>query len=830
MSIVKTLKYILPVIATAIMAAGCAEEELYTPGLSDTENNYGVYFPSQTSPTQLDLDPSDETEVTYTVRRERGEEAITVPVVVEASEEGIFDIDPIVFGPGESETEFTVSFPTAERGVEYTCNIRIEDTRYISLYGTHSTTLSLSLIRAGWLPVTGPNGETKGKWRDNVIGNIYSIDVDGYNPYPEVEVEIYEREDLPGFYRMKVYGDALMQALVPGRQLSYTGRNLWTTIDASDPNKVYIPYQSIGITLVAEDGEMRIASNVSENFSMDESTSQYGTLEDGVITFPQQSVMCELSNNSGSFFYCNMQGMLRIMMPGVAEKDYSASLTSNECKDGVVEVSATIGADVEKFGYSIFEGSLDEGAASLQAQTLDESRDFDGTIDGTTAESPVTIKIENLEKTGKYTIIGCAYNDEDAMQTYAYANFGYVKKGESKPIILTIGLEATDEYAGQGINTDNSAKFYAYGSEIESLTYGLFRTSRLEGVDKEAALDSQGTKFTSEELEKLNDGHFSVMLKGLNGDSEYTLLVRASNGYATETKEAKIKTTGVFDPAMEIFYYDEFLPKDKQPSVEELINTEWDYYAVNYMDDEAVRRKIGTVTMTKNEEMSAESDVTFVNIKGMSGLEFESGGELIGAYMPDASMFADYVGALGIYVQTDLTRGIYQGEETTLGFIPDDFSGIYTQGYCMFMGAVQDGYLYCVGSPVAEEQGYNFMFLFTGTPNTIFSLLSEMMLVNPDKDVHNTSGAALSKIAEIKKAALSGFAPRNFVERPEFSRMPENWYASDSERMPVNLVYDPMPASAPALTKAKADIQVVPGKTGSNTGAIVRTGIEAKTL
>ena len=133
MSIVKTLKYILPVIATAIMAAGCAEEELYTPGLSDTENNYGVYFPSQTSPTQLDLDPSDETEVTYTVRRERGEEAITVPVVVEASEEGIFDIDPIVFGPGESETEFTVSFPTAERGVEYTCNFRIEDTRYMSL-------------------------------------------------------------------------------------------------------------------------------------------------------------------------------------------------------------------------------------------------------------------------------------------------------------------------------------------------------------------------------------------------------------------------------------------------------------------------------------------------------------------------------------------------------------------------------------------------------------------------------------------------------------------------------------------------------------------------
>ena len=45
----------------------------------------------------------------------------------------ILEIEPITFGPGEQETEFTVSFSKAEEGVKYTCEIRIEDPRYISL-------------------------------------------------------------------------------------------------------------------------------------------------------------------------------------------------------------------------------------------------------------------------------------------------------------------------------------------------------------------------------------------------------------------------------------------------------------------------------------------------------------------------------------------------------------------------------------------------------------------------------------------------------------------------------------------------------------------------
>ena len=52
-------------------------------------------------------------------------------------------------------------------------------------------------------------------------------------------MEIYEREDIKGYYRMKVYGEALMSALSGGGTVNYTSRDVWTTVDASDPAKVY---------------------------------------------------------------------------------------------------------------------------------------------------------------------------------------------------------------------------------------------------------------------------------------------------------------------------------------------------------------------------------------------------------------------------------------------------------------------------------------------------------------------------------------------------------------------------------------------------------------
>lgn len=801
-STVKTFKNILWAFLATAVFAGCSDDPTYTSGAQDDPDNYGVYFPQQTSPTEVERDPAEEAQVTYKVRRAKYLDAITVPVTVTTSKEGIFEIEPITFGPGEQETEFTVSFPKAVEGEKYTCDIRIEDPRYISLYGPRATALSFSAIRAGWELVTNADGTaTKGKWRDDMIGNLYSSSSATFNPNPEIEVEIYQRRDIEGYYRMKVYGDAFMEALVGGKT-NYQCRYLNTIVDARDPDKVFIPYQSTGLTLVSGDGELKIASDVAENFMMDESTGQYGTLKDGIITFPAQSILIELEKKAGSFYRVNANGLLRILLPGVVVPDYTVKLAKGEPADGVVEIAATLAKDVETMKFAVFEGALDSGQASLTAQEMDAGKTFDGEI-----KTSGTIRIEN-KATGKYTLVGCIYDEEGVMRDYASVNFGYIAKGDEKPVILTMGLEATQEFAGQGITPDNSAKFYAFGEGIESAVYGLFRTDRLGDADPDKLLDAQGIKFTAEQLAALNAGHFSTMLTGLNGGSDYTLLLRAGNGYIRKTMQATYRTTGTYNPALDSFTYTDFLPAAQQPSADYLQATVWNYYAVNYMDEHPVRRKIGQVMMNKNSEQS-ELGYTVLDIKGLSGIEFEEGGALLGMYMPGVSAFAEYNGALALFAKQG-TSGIYDGQEVLLGFIPEENVAVYS-GYCMFMGAVADGYLYCVPSPEGVEQGFTFSLLFTGTTSasTLYSLMGEMMLVDPAKDLGGLSGAALERIADLRKQALKAFTPRNYVELPEFG-IPAGHAPAVKPTLPPNLVTTPMQASAPTVKRADARISVVP--------------------
>lgn len=828
-STVKTLKHILWAFLASAVCAGCSSDLTYTPGAEDNPDNYGVYFPEQDVSTTVERDPADEPTVSFKVRRTRYLEAITVPVVITPSEEGILEIEPITFGPGEAETEFEVSFPNAVEGTEYKCDIRIEDPDYISLYGPRSTELSFSVVRAGWELVKGPEGETKGKWRDDFVSNMYSNASPGFNKNPEVEVEIYQRRDMPGYYRMKVFNQALITAMVGGN-LPVTSRDLWTIVDARKPERVYIPYQSTGLTFLTENGELKIASNCSENFMMEESASEYGTLENGIITFPAQSIMAELENEAGKFFRCNRDGMLRIQLPGVVIPDYTVTLSKNDPADGVVEIAATLVADAAALKFSVFEGTLDAGQASLAAQDMDAAKEFDGQI---TASG--TIRIEN-KATGKYTLVGCVYDEAGFMQDYVYVNFGYVARDDEQPVIVTMGLEATNEYAGQGISTDNAVKFYAYGENIESVTYGLFRTDRMNGADPEALLNERGIAFTAEQLEALNGGHFSTMLTKLASDREFTLLMRAYNGYVHKIFTATCRTTGTYNALMDTFEFSDFLPFNEQPSVGTLTGTEWNYYALNFVDEKATRRKIGKVTMKEGDSSTAYTPK--LSIFGLSGLQFDSDGGINSDYMPGVSDFSNkdvYGGALRLNIQQTDAKPVYKGQETIVGFITvEDLAqgklNIYS-GPCMYMGAVADGCLYCVPSVDGINSGYTFRFLFSGSNSEIFSLMDEMLLIDPTKDHGMAPSAALENIAALRRQMYASLAVRNLVEQREFTGV--GGYLPPVEvRMPINLVTTPLPASAPAVKRAPAAISIettsAQAAPAAATGGFVRTaGLEA---
>ena len=757
----KTFKHILPFLLALLVLAGCEDDVNYTQGTAENPDCYGVYFPKkQATRTDLEFEPGTQTEATYTVKRRNTVDPIVVPVVVKSNVEDIFVVEPIAFDAGEDETTFTISFPKAQMGTTYTCDINIEDPRYASIYGADKVNLSISLVLAKWELVTDEKtGETKGRYRDDILGNFASIDNPNANPNPEIELEIYERSDKKGYYRMKAYTPELMN-IFAGGQVNHENRNVWTYVDASDPNKVYYPYQSTGLTLFSDMGEWYIASQTPENFAMDESAGQYGTLNNGVITFPAQGIVLEPSEGeyAGKFFYANANGLQRIMLPGARVYDYSVALTKSEPADGVVEIGATLSEDTREFRYAIFTGNLSDGEASLKAQEMADGKIAAELIKTITASG--TISVQDLEGgTGKYTLVGCIYgSDEEAnpeggetasqnlkMQGYASISFGYIAKGDEDKVsvILNIGLEATNEFAGQGITTDNAAKFWAYGEEIESVKYGVFKTKAIQGLDMTAFLQQMGKDFTKEQLDAINGGHYSIMLTGLNGDTEYTFAGLAYNGYVRKLVTASIKTTGKYNPGLESeFLYSDFLPQKEQPSKEYL-------------------------------------------------------------YVPSAAPLAGITGAISPMLSQD-PIGVINGEDIIAGCVSEeDPESLYAVNYPFIGGAVADGYIYFVPTPNYVEQGATFRYLYTLSTTTPYSILTDMLLVDPAKDMGGIPELAAERIAELRRMAAELRQPRNYVERLEFSVSAER---GSVKTVPTDYAKGFLPASAPEAKVVRATV------------------------
>ena len=194
------------------------------------------------------------------------------------------------------------------------------------------------------------------------------------------------------------------------------------------------------------------------------------------------------------------------------------------------------------------------------------------------------------------------------------------------------------------------------------------------------------------------------MLTGLNGDTEYTFAGLASNGYVSELFTASIRTTGKYNPGLESeFLYSDFLPQDEQPSKEYLISTEWNYYAINVMDEKQMRRKIGTVTI--EDDPTEDSSVDLLTITGLTGLTFDEGGQIPAVYVPASAPLAGITGAISpLLSQTPI--GVINGEDILAGCVSEENpEALYAVNYPFIGGAVADGYIYFVPTPNYVEQG-----------------------------------------------------------------------------------------------------------------------------
>ena len=520
----------------SFLMTSCVEEMTAQLGDPDNKDCYGVYFPSQKGLGDLQVGPDDAKSITLMVRRTNTKGALTVPLTIESDQPGIFSVSELYFEEDAPVAEVQVFFPNIKLGVKYDCTIKVRGDEYVSSYSQNATHMSFSVTCVKWNKLVGANGETTGKWRDGVFPEWFSV----ANPNLEQDVIIEERDDLPGYYRIfDVYNSTYMSNMFGMNASSICLEQHYTYIDATDPEKVWIPTFKTGIVMSAEYGEMSIASYVSENEEFGASISSiYGTMKDGVITFPANGLQLHLALLG--WYPSNSFGLHRIILPGYRAIDDAISITTGITQpNGQIPVDIKFGADVRLVKLYTEAGEL---AGSVLAGYAEEIAN--GTMKPNHDDISSSQKINlTFDKTGEYTILAVGLGADGKLLNYAYDTFGYKKDANEKPVDIKFGLICSDKYSPDGMTAENSLEIYVNGKDIERLHIGLYEKETFYKDEANHWKAVEASQLNEDNLALVNGDGLSLVQSGLVPGTEYVLAVKAYNGY-TEMADVAIETTG----------------------------------------------------------------------------------------------------------------------------------------------------------------------------------------------------------------------------------------------------------------------------------------------
>lgn len=156
----------------------------------------------------------------------------------------------------------------------------------------------------------------KATYTDDLFLTFYT---GGEYPAITYDVEIEESQDNPGKYRLvNPYGEVYPYN-EPG---DYDPDNdYYLTINAVNPKKVYIETTSLGLNWGY--GEVTASSYAGYLLEKGKTVEEieamgdfFGTLVDGVITFPKNSLLVAMANvNGGNFFETNATGEFKVVLP-----------------------------------------------------------------------------------------------------------------------------------------------------------------------------------------------------------------------------------------------------------------------------------------------------------------------------------------------------------------------------------------------------------------------------------------------------------------------------------------------------------------------------------
>ena len=766
----KYISYIMTALLSLVLAS-CTQKEMHAPGELDAEGCYGVYFPTQNGVGDLQIEPDDPTTLTFMVRRSNSRDEIRVPVRIK-SNYPIFTVDEVVFKDGESTAPVVVHFPSAKIATTYECTLILEGDEYVSKYSTNPSHLNFSVTRVKWNDVVGPNGEVYGKWRDGIFPEWFAV------TYPNLErnIILQERDDMPGYYRtFDVYSLDYLGEMFASNMSNICVSQHYTYIDATNPEKVWIPTFQTGAIFSPSYGMTSIGSYVVENSNDFDASiaSVYGTLKEGIIEFPYGSLQMKLETMG--WYPTNSAGLHRIILPGYQAKEYTMSVEPGVSDQyGNLSIDVTLGRDITNVKLAVFEGTLTESAAAQKAELIASGASEDAV--GELISVSRTTKVDySFDETGVYTVVAAGFDVAGNHKVTDFASFGYLKAGDdANKVILSAGLICSDKYAAEGFTSKNSLEIYISGKNIERLHAGLYSKEKWDADKETIKKQITGSQMNKASLDQINGSGLFLKQGYLVPGSEYVLVIKAYNGYREEFFVSSAKTAGEWDPRLAEYDLSD-VDMNLIPLNMDGYFGKYHYYAME--GNMYSRAYIGDVTISNSFPAGYTPSIEgyqFVNIKGLFPKARTFGLE------DDSYAFVYYDNLLYNYEQA--FESFYSdGTLYYPGAYMYSTNGSAFGGSMGLMGAfVQDGYLAIMDSGMYAQYGEEMdgiAVLAYQDPQKktyagLIDLVTSMLLVREDLDPNpiyderaeegedlSVAKNALSKLDQIIRRG-----PTNYVE------------------------------------------------------------------
>lgn len=527
---------LMSAVAVAGLFTACTDND-YEPGAP--VDGMQIYF-SNTIPAQYDV-PDTESSVTIPVRRIESSEAAQVTILA-SDESGLFTIPSSVsFQAGSTSADLVITFDwnSLAEGTEYPISLLLTDQENTTPYGNYM--VDFAIVPWPWTKLG------TGKFRDDWFAAMWQ---NGGNP--EVDVTIHEHKSKKGVYMVEeMFGWPYLteffgatQEQISSSTVTYTSTNI--TIDCSNPDQVVIPRQFTGITdLDPSYGEYEIAMY----------QDVYGTLKDGIITFPKESMAIVFGGDQA--LTTNKSGLFRIVLPGSEPTDYSLVAAYGGMRVGAdnaetsLVLDFTYGADVTGISFVVATGDQTASVADVAAKIVDgtaeninEIKDFEVGGESVSVETP-------LAQSGIYTVVAVPADKTGKLlaEAASAASFYFPGLGGSEvpecEISLFMGSVSENEPESADKYPDISSLYFSVkSSNLRTISIALLSTrlynSLVEaGATDEYVLANYGADYSDQVVPYINQtGEFSNIWQNLADDTSYTMVVGASNLYGKSSVES----------------------------------------------------------------------------------------------------------------------------------------------------------------------------------------------------------------------------------------------------------------------------------------------------